>query len=89
MACGVQAASAQTLCINGAQESVNKIAAFPDHLVQHTGNKVETLTWVTGLQETMEACYEMGTLPAEDPSVDWAREGHIIDLQDYKSFPSL
>ena len=88
LACGVQAASAHTLCINGAQESANEITQFPEQLVKHTGNENDTLTWVIGLQETMEACYETGILPAEDPTVGWARAGRIVDLRQYHSFPS-
>ena len=89
LACGIKAASVQTRCINGAQESVNDITTFPDHLVQITGDENERLTWVTGLQETMEACYEAGALPSELGSVSWAREGNVIDLRNYQSYPSL
>ena len=88
MACGVDAASAQTLCINGAQESVNEITQFPKSLINQTWNEVDMLTWVNGLQEIMEACYENGILPSEDPTVEWARKGRIIDVRDYHSYPS-
>jgi predicted dehydrogenase len=88
LACGVQAANAHTLCINGAQESVNDIAQFPAHLIQRTGIEDGMLTWVAGLQETLESCYKTGKLPAEDPNVAWARGGHIVNLRSYTTFPS-
>jgi hypothetical protein len=89
LACGIEAASPHILCVNGAQESCEEISLFPESLVRHTEDAHDDLTWVMGLQETMEACYEKGILPSEDPTVSWAREGHIIDLHDYQSYPSL
>ncbi|MDF1514267.1 MAG: Gfo/Idh/MocA family oxidoreductase [Anaerolineae bacterium] len=89
MACGVQAASTHTLCINSAQESVTAITNFPNDLVQVSGNANDTLTWVTGLQETLEACYDNGLLPAEmQPAVPWAQAGRIVDVRAYREYPS-
>ena len=89
LACGVLAASTHTLCINGAQESVDAVSNFPDELVQVSQEAGDTLTWVTGLQEILEACYEKGVLPSElAPAVPWARAGHPVDLRDYKFYPS-
>ena len=89
VACGIEAATAQTLCINGAQESVEEVASFPGDLLhvdeQDDGDR---LTWVDGLFESFERCCERGILPAEDPAVSWARPGRVVDLTGYTSFPS-
>ena len=89
VACGIEAATAQTLCINGAQDSVEEIASFPADLVrvdeQENGDR---LTWVDGLFESFESCCERGILPAEHPDVSWARPGRIVDLTGYTSFPT-
>ena len=88
VACGVAAASAQTLCINGAQESA-EIAAFPRDLVcvEDRGDG-DRLTWVDGLREALKQCYDRGVLPAECPGLTWARAGAKIGLAGYSSFPS-
>ena len=89
LACGIQAASVHTLCINGAQESVDEIATFPEQLVQYTGDENDMLTWVAGLQETMEKCYDEGILPSENPAVAWSRGGRVVDLRNYLSYPAM
>lgn len=89
VACGIAAATAQTLCINGAQESVDEIASFPDDLVRvEDCDNGDRLTSVDGLREALEQCYDRGVLPAERPGLSWARAGATISLAGYSSFPS-
>jgi hypothetical protein len=49
----------------------------------------DTLVWVEGLQETLEAAYEAGCLPSELGSVGWARSGDRLSLEGYERFPSF
>mgnify|MGYP001018653961 CR=1 FL=1 len=49
----------------------------------------DRLTWVEGLQETFEACYDQGVLPSELGTVSWAKSGDLIDLRDYREFPAF
>jgi len=82
--CGPEAASSQTLCINGMQESAPEIVAFPEsmiHRVEETGK-----LWVKGLDKAFYDCYKKGILPSE-VSFPWARRGKKIDLRNYRYFP--
>ncbi len=89
VACGIEAATAQTLCINGAQESVDEIATFPADLVRVDEEENGDLqTWVDGLFASFESCFERGILPAEHPDISWARPGRVVDLTGYTSFPT-
>jgi predicted dehydrogenase len=89
LACGVSAATPHTLCVNGAQESPQEIAAFPPDLVHHTPlGADDTLVWVAGLRETLESCYDAGVLPSELGAVGWARAGRRVDLRTYSHYPS-
>jgi len=65
-ACGLEAAMAQTLCMNGAQESVLEIASFTSAMVRHQQNeKGDEYVAATGLAETLQTCYESWKLPSE------------------------
>ena len=88
LACGVMSASEHTRCINGAQESVDEITTFPEDLVHIIGDENDTLTWVTGLKETMETCYDKGLLPSEGSSVTLGSRRTTVDLRNYQSYPS-
>ncbi len=87
LACGIEAATPQVLCINGAQESMWEIVDFPPDLVRKANPEGDPLTWVAGLQESFEDCYARGILPSEDSSLMWAKAGKVIDLRDYDHFP--
>jgi predicted dehydrogenase len=89
VACGIKAATSHTLCVNGAQESMWEIAGFPQKLVKMGEWQKENFIWVDGLQEVFEACYDQGVLPSEQGGISWAREGEIIDLREYRFFPSF
>jgi predicted dehydrogenase len=84
--CGPQAASAQTLCMNGLQESTAQVAEFPEHLVKVLGPDEGPATRVDGIDERWVACFSDGLLPAE-AGIDWAQAGEDVDLTDYDSFP--
>ncbi len=86
--CGISAAMSQTLCVNGAQESVPEIVAFPRNLVHKDCNEEDCLTWVTGLEEALEQCYAQNVLPSEVGKWDWARSGDLVNLRAYHTFPS-
>ncbi len=91
MACGIAAASAHTLCTDGAQESGWPIVDFPEDRVQRQsiGEGEDTLVWVQGLQETLERAYDEGCLPSDLGDIDWARAGTSLLLNKYVHFPHL
>lgn len=88
VACGINASAAHTLCVDGAQESMWRIATFPSELVRKDREAGDCLTWVYGLQEAFEQCYDLNLLPSEDGGFSWAKKGVVVDLRGYDSFPS-
>lgn len=81
--CGIEAALAQTLCMNGVQES-GEIVDFPPQLLHvEDGQGV-----IEGLPAIFFGCYENSLLPSERDDVSWSRAGDVIDLSDYTHFPS-
>ena len=89
LACDIQAAMPQVLCINGAQESMWEIAGIPQSLIHISNQDGDPLTWVEELQENLEACYDEGILPSENKNIAWAKAGELIDLRDYHQFPTF
>jgi predicted dehydrogenase len=87
--CGIEAASAHTRCINGAQESTEIITIPPEGVRQEPRGEADTLTWVVGLQETFLHSYTQGCLPADLGTFPWARAGKVVDLSQYDHFPNL
>ncbi len=89
LACGIEAASSHTRCVNAAQESMPQIVDFPEDVIRHREHGEDVLVWVEGLQETLEACYDQGVMPSE-LGASWARSGRHLDLTSgYDEFPSL
>ena len=82
--CGLEASRPQTLCMNGIQESVPDIPAFPKSIVRRTDE--ENRWWVTGLDEVLIDCYQKAILPSE-AKYTWAAKGTTINLTDYRFFP--
>jgi predicted dehydrogenase len=82
--CGPEAASAQTLVVNGMHESMGEPVSFPDSIVRidHGAGRRS----VQGLGELLERCYERGALPA-DAGVEWSRRGTSVSLDGYDAFP--
>lgn len=85
--CGPEAALAQTICINGAQESPREIVVFPEEMVGVHETPNGGNTWVSGLGEALEQCFESGRLPSE-AGFSWARAGRRVGLENYCWFPS-
>lgn len=84
--CGAQAALPQTLCINGAQDSMDNIVEFPGSLISTQSVSEGNVKCVEGLAETLLACYEKALLPSE-LGVSWAQRGKPIDLRNYHRYP--
>ena len=85
--CGLEAARSQTVCMNGAQDSVERVVDIPMGLVRVEPRAAGRLTWVPGLAETWQRCYGAGALPSE-MGVPWARAGRRVELAQYQYFPS-
>ncbi len=84
--CGLEAATSQTLCVNGAQDSMPAIKTFPKrmlHTIEESGSR---RIWVDGLDEILLSCYEENLLPSEK-GVSWAAAGKKISLGNYHFFP--
>jgi len=86
VACDVTAATAQTLCMNGMQESATPIAGFPPELLSRPGADGARVTVVAGLDDILIGAYDAGRLPAE-LGVPWAVSGREVDLRGYDRFP--
>jgi predicted dehydrogenase len=87
--CGISAASAHTLCINGAQESTEIIPVPQESIRQVAVDEADQLTWVIGLQEAFLLSYAQGCLPVDSGALPWARTGKVFDLRNYEHFPAL
>ncbi len=81
--CGVRAAAAQTICINGSQEACHPIPRFPKDLLHY--EPAESRLWVRGLDAVLEDCFLKGRLPSEE-GVPWARKKGRQDVEDYAYF---
>ena len=88
VACGVAAATAEVLCVNGLHESVPAIADIPPDLIEVTGEPGDQRVVVRGLAEALTACYGKGVLPSELGGLPWARPGRTVNLRGYEFFPS-
>ena len=84
--CGLEAAMSQTLCINGAQDSMPEIREFPASLIEVRGQPGGRSIQVRGLDEALKACYERNCLPSE-LGISWAAAGREVDLLGYDDFP--
>lgn len=85
--CGVEAASSQTLCINGFQESAAAIVDFPARLQEREGEPGSRFIFTRGLEEAFVQCHESGLLPSE-MRIPWSRPAVEVSLDDYQSYPS-
>lgn len=85
-ACGLEAAMSQTLCLNGAQDSMPQVQDFPRSLLLEQGEPGRRAISVRGLDEVFKKCYEKRLLPSELGAA-WGKKGRAIHLADYKNFP--
>ncbi len=73
--CGVEAAAAQTVCIEAMHASARTIPAFPAGSLRHPpGGRV----FVSGLDEELERCYASWALPSERGCA-WAVPGRPVE----------
>ena len=86
ISCGPEAASMQTLVMNGMQESVPEITQFPAEQVTQVGEEGRTVAVASGLEEALIEGYESGQLPSE-LGYSWAKAGDTVDLSSYTRFP--
>ena len=81
--CGPEAARAQTVCVNGIQDSVGGAVDMPPSLVREgPGGGI----WTEGLSEAFQEAYARSSLPSEI-GVGWAVKGSTVELRDYVHFP--
>jgi predicted dehydrogenase len=85
--CGPEAGQSQTLCLNGMQDSMPQIVNFPRDLITAEGEPGRRSIRVNGLGAVLEQCYEQNSLPSE-LGIPWSSKGKIIDLTEYRKFPS-
>jgi predicted dehydrogenase len=82
--CGPEAALAQTLCMNGMQESAPEIITLPESLICRDPD--EKRWFGKGLDQELYDCYVKGILPSE-AKLSWAWAGKRINLDNYRHFP--
>jgi predicted dehydrogenase len=83
MLCGPEAARAQTVCVNGIQDSVGDIT---DLSRSHAHEGPDGRIWIEGLSEAFQDAYRRGVLPSE-AGTEWAVKGRTVYLRDYVYFP--
>jgi len=82
--CGPEAALAQTLCMNGMQESAPEIRTLPESLIHRDAD--ERRWFGKGLDRELYDCYVKGILPSE-AKLSWACAGKRVNLENYRHFP--
>jgi predicted dehydrogenase len=87
-ACGLEAASSQTLCVNGMQDSMPEIRDFPEAMRHALEDNEIRRIWVEGLDEAFEACYAANALPSE-LGFAWSAKGRLVNLGTQYSFPNF
>ncbi len=84
LACGIQAALPQLLCMHAAQAS-GGIATFPPGLLRRNDlDGGDALLWVDGLQPAFERAYDQNVLPFELGDLPWARAGRVVDVKEVR-----
>ena len=84
--CGLKAAMAQVMVVNGAQDSQPDVHDFPREIISAQGEPGCRDITVQGLAEILRKCYEKSRLPSE-LGVSWSRKGRMIDLSEYHYYP--
>lgn len=82
--CGPEASLAQTLCMNGMQESAPEIRALPESLIHRDTD--EKRWFAKGLDRSLYECYVKAILPSE-AKLSWACAGKQFNLEHYRYFP--
>ncbi len=81
--CGVDAASAHTLCINGSLEAVGTVPGFPQQYICYDSQARRT--YAPGLGRDLTQCWQWGCLPSE-AGFPWAQKKVKQDLRGYTAF---
>ena len=84
VACGLEAARSQTLCMNGVQESVTEIVTLPGSITFR--DESQHRWWADGVDFALCECYRKSQMPHE-ANYDWAKAGKYVDLTHYQYFP--
>ena len=84
--CTLEVAAAQTLCVNGAQES-SAILAIPGEHIRHVERDGGEWVEVKGLRTAMRDAMDRGVM-LSDTDLPWAHPGSRFDLRGYARFPS-
>jgi len=82
--CGIEAASSQTVAMNGIQESVGEIINFPKTMINRNVN--ERRWWISDLSKVLIDAYR-NNLMLHETNLSWARCGKTIDLTHYSHYP--
>ena len=77
--CGIEAAAAHVQCTWAAQQSVSQIHGFPDSSIKISGERGSRKTWVEGLDDQLEQCFENWKLPTE-LGLPWASPGREVNV---------
>jgi len=86
--CSLQAASAQTLVINGAAEAT-PIHTIDDALVTPTDTDAGRITHIRGIESAFETLARQHRLPSEADDLLWAAAAGHRDLRGYTRFAGL
>ncbi|MFE5320958.1 Gfo/Idh/MocA family protein [Paenibacillus sp. NPDC056579] len=81
--CGLEAAYAEVLCMNGMLESMPAIRTFPEELIQR--DEEVKFNWVQGLREALLDSFHRGSLPSE-LGYEWAAKGRSTELTEYRVY---
>ncbi|MGQ9852736.1 MAG: Gfo/Idh/MocA family protein [Candidatus Oleimicrobiaceae bacterium] len=84
--CGIEAAMAHTLCINGMQESMVEIVSLPKKMVLIKGEPGKRLAYAPVVGQGLLLAYEQHALPSE-LGLPWAVRGTEVELSGYTCFP--
>lgn len=87
VACGPEASAAQTLCINGAQDSMAEPVTIPMDFVSVQNQDSNTLRCIKDITGIFICCLDQGALISELGGIPWAKSGETIDLANYRWYP--
>jgi predicted dehydrogenase len=79
--CGIEAAASHTRCMWAAQKSMDQIVPFSESLLRISGEEGSRQTFVDGLTDGLQRCYDGWTLPSE-AGLTWARAGRAVNVDD-------
>jgi predicted dehydrogenase len=84
--CGLEAAGAHTLCMNGAQLSMPEIGVIPADQVAFVGEPGKRVREISNIRQIMTDCYETWKLPNEI-GIAWAKKPQVVRVDSLRQFP--